>query len=55
MKCSKCNKNVRTMETHKCVRDLAQLPQEAMLELLYKSGGCGKEYYENELLKLKAK
>ncbi len=54
-KCSRCGKVFvapGSFESHPCVTELRKLPMGELLEQLYKSGGCSKEYYEQEKAKL---
>lgn len=52
--CSKCKKVFiapGSFESHPCVTELRKLSDIELLEGLYKSGGCSKEYYEREKAK----
>lgn len=54
-KCSLCNKlfvEPGSFEEHSCVTALRALSRKELLDKLYASGGCSKEYYETELKKL---
>ena len=52
--CSKCDTPFKHGDFNcECVAEAQALPREVLLKQLLDSGGCGQEYYDSQIKKLK--